>query len=268
MKKINSEKKLFFYISMFILVVILTAALIEMGLRAGALFVSPRLGLPSTSGTQKVILCLGDSNTYGVFYSQEEAYPGQLQRILEKRTPGRYHVLNLGLPGTNSSQIATHLQDWLDEYHPQSVVVCVGINNYWNVADSGKPTRAKGTVRWLYGLRLYRLFRLIKDRFEPPPSLPDDTGRSELQRTLLNKGKDGVEHRDEKTGELLIAHEGNIREVSRTHTEAGDLLRRNLMTMLTVTKKHNIELILLTYAAFPLPGGDPIYYQRHSLLNT
>jgi lysophospholipase L1-like esterase len=79
--------------------------LIEAGLRIAALTVGPRALRLEGPGGRRTILCLGDSHTYGVFYDEAEAYPGQLQRILDARAPGRYRVLNLGRPGMGTPRI-------------------------------------------------------------------------------------------------------------------------------------------------------------------
>src|SRR4030067_3743929 len=152
MTGISLKKKILFCFIISISIVLVTTVLLEMSLRVAALFVGLRPVTPYTGETKHVILSLGDPNTYGIYYSESESYPGQLQMILDKRAPGRYNVLNLGLPGMSSSQIAVRLPGWINQYHPQSVVVSVGINNYWNRSESG--------TYWLYGLRLYRLIKL------------------------------------------------------------------------------------------------------------
>lgn len=58
--------------------------------------------------------------------------PGSFKGSSKGSAPGRYHVLNLGLPGMTPFQIAVRLADWIEQYNPQSVVVCAGINSYWN----------------------------------------------------------------------------------------------------------------------------------------
>ena len=236
MPNFNQKKTTLFYFIMLLSAVFLTLVFLETSLRIAATFVSPRLVSLSPNETKHVILSLGDSNTYGVFYSQDKAYPARLHKILERRAPGRYHVLNLGLPGMNSSQVASHLPEWIDRYRPQSVVISVGLNNYWNRTGHQEQKLAGSSARWLYRLRLYRLYRLIRQRFETHSSLPNNTGRAKLQRTLLKDGADGVEHRNAKTGELLITHQGDIRDWSLPHVEAVDMLRKDLMKIVESQK--------------------------------
>jgi hypothetical protein len=75
-----------------------------------------------------VILCIGESTTY-------EQYPVQLQQILDKHRPGKFTVIDKGIPGTTLEIINTYLDSWLDEYKPDIVLAMTGINNtyrqYW-----------------------------------------------------------------------------------------------------------------------------------------
>jgi lysophospholipase L1-like esterase len=51
------------------------------------------------------VLCLGDSNTYGVWLERSQACPQQLEAVWNQRVASpRLEVLNLGVPGTNSSR--------------------------------------------------------------------------------------------------------------------------------------------------------------------
>ena len=53
-----------------------------------------------------------------------------LQRLLDERAPGRYNVVNLGVPGSNSAEIVSRLPGWIARYRPFAVIVCVGSPGY------------------------------------------------------------------------------------------------------------------------------------------
>jgi len=226
-------------------------ALFEGALRIAALAVGPRALQAEGMGGRRTILCLGDSHTYGVFYPATDAYPGQLQRILDSRAPGRYRVLTLGLPGMNSSEIAVRLVPWINQYQPYAVVVACGINNFWNRSDvdwpSGRPPA------WYTTLRLYRFYRLLALRFHPTLKL-EDTARPDFVRTLKDAGRSGEAYRDPRTKELLIEHHGNIGGKLRPTDEAMALQRRDLEAIDAMAGERGVRLVLLTYGAFPLPG--------------
>jgi len=237
--------------------VVLAAAIAEVGLRVAASFVSAR----SLSGTAvqgaRVILCLGDSHTYGVHTPESQTYPGHLQRLLDRRGEGRYRVLNLGLPGMNSSQVAARLPEWMQSYRPRVVVVLVGLNNIWNDSETENALSSQGLERWVRGLRLYRLARLLEGRFEKGAELLPGTGRPEIVRLLREEGAAGEEYRDAATGEQLIGHDASILDLRPTAERierARVQLRQDLEAMAALASENSIELVFLTYA--PTPGGE------------
>lgn len=231
---------------------VLSMVLLEIGLRVAAAFVGPR-PVGEGDGERRVLLTLGDSHTYGVHYTPEEAYPGQLQKILDERAPGRYRVINLGLPGMNSTEIAASLPEWLLRYRPFATVVCAGINNTWNRSGREEPSAA---ARWLSGLRVVRFAKILGVHLR---GQPDDIERPELERVLVDDGHGGVEHRDAETGEVLVRHEGSIHERSLTLDQARDVLVRDLEEILALDAAHGVQLVLLPYASFPLPGRPAKY---------
>ncbi|MEE2673375.1 MAG: GDSL-type esterase/lipase family protein [Myxococcota bacterium] len=125
-----------------------------------ASFVASRTGArgsarPAAPGAV-TILCVGDSHTYGLPLPPEESYPAQLEARLSERHPGRvFQVVNLGIPGMNSGYLANRLERQILQLRPRLVLVWVGINNQWNVAESED---ARGALRGLLShSRLYRL---------------------------------------------------------------------------------------------------------------
>jgi lysophospholipase L1-like esterase len=219
---------------------------LEVGLRIGAAFVGPRAIALVEAGREKIILCLGDSNTYGAYYDAADAYPGQLQALIDRRAPGRYRVLNLGLPGMNSSEIAARLPEWLDRWRPSAVVVSAGINNLWNRTDTD---HAGGRTTWLTSLRLVRLYHLVAARIR---GVPGGTGRPQVVRVLRDDGRAGQEIRDAATNALIDVHEGNLNEFDLDARRITAVLQRDLETILALTRARGVRLVLLTYAAFPL----------------
>ncbi|MDD4909336.1 MAG: GDSL-type esterase/lipase family protein [Candidatus Omnitrophica bacterium] len=142
----------------FIFITLSTIFLLEAGLRSGGYLVL-KFNPPSQSGRLKqggetVILCLGDSFTFGVGAAYQDSYPRQLEGMLKERFPRKsIKVYNLGIPGSNSSQLESGLQRDIDKYHPDLVIVMSGRNDIWNMAGAGRP------VFLLSGSRLYKLIK-------------------------------------------------------------------------------------------------------------
>lgn len=182
-------------------IVLLTLVVLEAALQlGGALGVSNRageLGVGTSSGAI-VILCVGDSHTFGASVRREGSYPSHLQRLLHTRYPAHeFRAVNLGMPGVNTAYVANRLERQILEIRPQLVIVWAGINNSWNAVE----TEAWGTVdagtalrRLLLSSKLFRLASVVwytrstrytyKDRgtgyfFEPLDEAPITQDRGE-----------------------------------------------------------------------------------------
>jgi hypothetical protein len=82
-----------------------------------------------TSSGKEVILCLGDSITYGYGVDDAHTYPGLLQLALESRFPRRYTVLNGGVdayPMAFEDQKFLYL--WNRGLHPNVAIVGYSMN--------------------------------------------------------------------------------------------------------------------------------------------
>src|SRR5262249_45576460 len=107
----------------------------EAGLQIAARFAHGRATTWRADARHR-ILCIGDSHTYGVLLPVEQSYPGPLQRMLDEREPGAYSVVNLGLPGLNTTQVRERLHAALAADHPETVIVWCGVNDAWNRGES------------------------------------------------------------------------------------------------------------------------------------
>ncbi|MDD2716439.1 MAG: GDSL-type esterase/lipase family protein [Candidatus Wallbacteria bacterium] len=73
----------------------------------------------------KVILCAGDSITYGYGLPREQAYPSQLEKALN--AAGRnFQVINLGRSGEPSWTLAENIDEYLAELKPDLLTVMIG----------------------------------------------------------------------------------------------------------------------------------------------
>jgi lysophospholipase L1-like esterase len=112
------------------------------------------------------ILCVGDSNTYGVYLEPHESYPAELERALAKRRPSQpVEVVNLGTPGLNSSRLLREFPGILESLSPELVIVLVGANDTWTdpAAESAERPATLGGLLKKHS-RVLRLFRLLRAR--------------------------------------------------------------------------------------------------------
>lgn len=88
----------------------------------------------STQARPEVILCFGDSITfgYGVAPVEKEAYPARLQRLLDgKYGEGAFKVVSSGVPGEDTTQGLARIDAVLAENKPQWVFILYGTNDLW-----------------------------------------------------------------------------------------------------------------------------------------
>ena len=110
-----------------VVVVLLAAVLAEVTLQVASLFARDRAGAGWRPGATYKVLCVGDSHTYGAGEPEQDSYPAQLQGFLDERAPGRYAVLNLGVPGMNTAQVLRRLPVLVARFDPDLVVVWAGV---------------------------------------------------------------------------------------------------------------------------------------------
>lgn len=82
--------------------------------------------LPARAPGRRLLLCFGDSITFGYGLADEETYPAQLGRLLRRRG---VDVVNAGVTGFTSHQVRRRLERLLPEVRPDGVTVCIGWND-------------------------------------------------------------------------------------------------------------------------------------------
>ncbi|MFH0984247.1 MAG: hypothetical protein V1882_01795 [Candidatus Omnitrophota bacterium] len=102
------------------------------------------------------ILCLGESTTY-------RQYPSLLEKILNQSNAGtHFMVMDNGMPGTGTNAIVSGVESYLDRYHPQMVVMMMGVNDLRSSYYQDIPNARKGLFQQC---RIYRFFRFLNARF-------------------------------------------------------------------------------------------------------
>jgi lysophospholipase L1-like esterase len=165
---------------------------------------------PSRESTR--ILSVGDSHTFGAGVERHQAYPAQLEVVLEERHPGRaFEVWNLGVPGVNTAYVAKRLEAQVVALEPDLVIVWVGTNNMWNTLEVGEGGAAGGVAslhRALLNLKLYRLGVVLwhtrEGAFEPLGTIDSpDAQREERKRAYRDWIAEGKERSSEKVEQSL-----------------------------------------------------------------
>ncbi len=158
---------------------IVTLVVAEVALRLVGAACEPRdAAFPEArrAGSQ-VILCLGDSFTWGMGAGANMNWPRQLERMLNEGGGQHYVVVNRGMSGQNTAWLLQMLQHNLDTTRPDLVILCSGSANRWDsygappaVAPPGESPQTSSEPEpgpsqvlrdGLYRVRVFRLARLV-----------------------------------------------------------------------------------------------------------
>ncbi len=133
---------------------------VELVLQAAGLVVrwSERTRLDAPAAGERVVLCVGDSFTWGMNVGRTETYPVRLQEELRAAEPGaNWRVVADAGPGRSASDVLERLPAGLTQQHPAFVCILVGSTDWWR-EDEAAPEDWRGqAVRFLRKLRLARL---------------------------------------------------------------------------------------------------------------
>jgi hypothetical protein len=238
------------------LALVLAVLVLEVSFRIAGAIADTDRGTGSLTGAHEVVLCIGDSHTWGM----GKGYPARLGELLGKRS-ARYRVINLGVAGSNTAQIRKRLLWNLDRFQPRLLVLWAGVNNKYNRADTEVWQEAgvepASLLRELLdSSRTIRFFRLWQnerrlnefldetDAYVTPADGWGETKvrqnrtktRTKMRRSILGE-EDVFDHRQ---GDHLSSEE--MQRV--TELDFGWIIGR--------AKARGIPVIVVAY---PLPGG-------------
>lgn len=165
-KPVSLKKKILIFALSFVFFLIL----LEVSLRfAGHLYLLKRVACKDASlafSAEKkmyVVLCAGDSFTFGGDLPFELSYPFQLERILRLKKPNSvFKVVNAGVCEQNSSQLLQSLPKNIKYYQPDAVILLVGASNWFNFVGFKKDNTFCRKIKDAFlGLRIYKMAKII-----------------------------------------------------------------------------------------------------------
>jgi len=264
---------------------------VELLLQLGALVVAAAgREMPTEWSTEHTrVLALGDSNTFGIYLNEEESYPSQLEALWNARHPDRpIEVLNLGYPGTNSFRVAANLQEMINTFKPDAVLLTVGVNDMFTAAEfveadsdvTGGTALGDLMLMLRRYSRLYKLVYMARQGTTASDDKDDSTGLSLTEPGEATvKGRDTLtwsDDPDERMGKIIdfkIANSedtgglagraetvvyGDKKIVMISNKENSNTpdkekgfhyLQRNLATIEQKVESNGAAFYLLTYAA-------------------
>ena len=223
---------------------------LEITLRALGLILAENRLIENITNNKKIIFTVGDSHTYGVQIASSDSYPSQLNKLLGDE----YLILNLGIPGQNTSQMVELVKNYSKKIKPETVIFLGGINNQWNRAkifdndDDGKR------IFSLWDLKIFKLWNLAKFNFANRKTT------SEVRAKIQKQFSDGVPSDYELGGEKIKHLDG--RESNKIKNKEGitadqdffeKITQRDLKRLKKLSDKENFRLILMTYPVCETP---------------
>lgn len=222
--------------------VLATVVVVETILQIASAVVSDRRS-EFTEGATIRVMAVGDSHMYGAMVQAEEAFPMQLERFLNQERPGSHSIINLGVPGMNTTQVRNRFAANLDAYRPDIALVWCGINNFWNASEATNDT---GLAGYAYSLalrsRLYRMFRVWRHNREIDGKAIQAQGGSgrapRIQETKVWRGQRGADVD-------IIAPQP--REQRLDHEQAREQAERDYRAMVAMAAEHGTRVLFIGY---------------------
>jgi len=146
----------------------ITLLVFELLLQAVSLvvyFVVPSGDGAERDASKRVVLCVGDSFTFGLGSSEPatQSYPGHLQTLLDERSPNTWQVVNVGFPGKNSQQMAEEFGSNMARYEPDYVILTGAVNDSWSDPEEVTISADQGARGFRWELRTRKVFRTITE---------------------------------------------------------------------------------------------------------
>jgi len=185
---------------------------------------------PTAADASLTVLCVGDSHTFGLHMPRAFSYPDRLAALLDRRFAAPVRVVNRGVPGRNSGQVATDLPADLREVGPDIVLILAGINDTWN-----RDAEGAGPSELLGRLKLVRLVRVL---IAGVTSAPVFEVRSDERGQLVVDRGDGGKPVNTGAGAMGV----------RSGAELAASVERQLRRALGHVRDAGSRPVLMTYA--------------------
>ncbi len=191
------------------------------------------------------IICVGGSTTENCYVNDDETYPAQLERLLQKRCPDlRVEVLNAGLSGYSTAHTLINFQLNLVELKPDLLVVYQAVNDLMPMSFPDFWPDYRNFYK------IYHLRRAVETdlRRGLDPRWPAWLRRSGLGRLLLRARRGmmswpGLELRGRPRPTL-----------ARVPDDALRVYERNLREFITLARAAGCRVCLVTFALVIHPG--------------
>ncbi len=206
------------------------------------------------------ILCLGASETFGLYESPGKEWPAQLQKLLNQLRPGEFEVINAALPGFSLPLMIKGFESRFLPYRPDIILLYQSNRHYFYRAKDVitpkmrntsviKATQPFSPLELTPIRRPYfpRIFRKIKQVVKPLiPSIILTFLQSELSKREFR---------------AIAKVYGLAKPIESVPKENLDQLKVDLLQLEALCRKNGISLALSTHQYF-LDKNNLIAFQR------
>lgn len=224
--------------------VVASALVAEVALRVASLALRPDAVPvpPFTSSRERGrVLCLGDSNTFGLGVERGQDFPSQLEARWAQAGHPPIDVVNLGWPGLNSGYVRRDFARLLRTFRPDVVLLLIGNNDFWTAPPPAAGGSSLASI--VRSSRLYRLLYISRRAFdqEEVEILPNSEAETGPDSTVFSSGiwRYGGE-------DFEIGYRPEARPVDRASRD----LAANLTAIIETARRHGVRIVLLTYPSW------------------
>lgn len=173
------------------------------------------------------IVCIGASETFGLYEDPGREFPRQLQDDLNSLSrTDQFQVVNAGFAGQTIRTAAVRIPQYIEQFHPRYAVIYPTPANYiWLPWIQKSPARQQPPNE-KFELRSAEKIRDSMKRFSPPQLL-DYLRRREIDRESAAFGK----------------------PMDRVSDESVSAFRSDLSEMVDALAEHGVQPVLVTHAS-------------------
>jgi len=175
------------------------------------------------------VLCIGASETFGLYESEDHEFPRELERILNQQSGfEKYSVVNVGLPGEMIRSSNLRVPEYVKNLHPQYAFIYPSVAGYIELTNSlppGMRGRSANLEPKKFQLRMAeRMFNLFK-------SLIPMLWQNQLRGYAIARS---VRYNPDYSGASL----------------AVEKFRLDVAALIAPLKAHGVQLILMRHGTF------------------
>ncbi len=195
-----------------------------------------------------VIMAVGESSTVGLWLPYRESYPAQLESRLQKTYLDKnVRIIVPMFVGQNTDQVANRIEKHIQMYHPKIILLMVGYNNEWSLAESRIGNFVKGPesakIKLAVFLSEFRIFRVLRYGYIALRVNKDNLYRQQIEGQKYIWGGP----------ELVRTPPPNeVYEFAKAHQpEFVELWDYDMHEIIRVAKENNVTVIIMTYHINP-----------------